>query len=170
RDVFSLPAAHTLTIDERSYSYPRPTRYWALPSPAADAVAVDEAVTETRRLLDEAVRQHLVSDVPLGVFLSGGLDSSAITALAARHLRHPLTTVSVTFDEAEFSEGEYAERVARRVGAKHVEVRVRAADFAREIPRIFDAMDQRSEEHTSELQSRFDLVCRLLLEKKKIII
>ena len=144
RDVFSLPAAHTLTIDERSYSYPRPTRYWALPSPAADAVATDEAVTETRRLLDEAVRQHLVSDVPLGVFLSGGLDSSAITALAARHLRHPLTTVSVTFDEAEFSEGEYAERVARRVGAKHVEVRVRAADFAREIPRIFDAMDQPS--------------------------
>src|SRR5207249_9399030 len=53
RDVFSLPAAHTLTIDERSYSYPRPARYWALPSPVADAVAADEAVTETRRLLDE---------------------------------------------------------------------------------------------------------------------
>jgi len=144
RDVFSLPAAHTLAIDERSYSYPRPTRYWALPSPAADAVATDEAVTETRRLLEEAVRQHLVSDVPLGVFLSGGLDSSAITAMAARHLRQPLTTVSVTFDEAEFSEGDYAERVARRVGAKHVDVRVRAADFAGAIPKIFDAMDQPS--------------------------
>src|SRR5204862_4947773 len=82
RDVFSLPAAHTLTIDERSYSYPSPARYWRLPAPVAVEAPAAEAVAETRRLLDEAVRQHLLSAVPLGVFLSGGLDSSAISALA----------------------------------------------------------------------------------------
>jgi asparagine synthase (glutamine-hydrolysing) len=144
RDVLSLPAAHTLVVDRRTYSYPRPVRYWTLATPPAGVGSPTDAVTQTRRLLDEAVRQHLVSDVPLGVFLSGGLDSSAVTALAARHVSQPLTTVSVTFDEAEFSEGDYAERVARRVGAKHVEVRVRAADFAAAIPAIFAAMDQPS--------------------------
>jgi asparagine synthase (glutamine-hydrolysing) len=144
RDVLSLPAGHRLSIDARSYSYPRPERYWTLPAPSPRPVSAAEAVAETRRLLDESVRQHLVSDVPLGVFLSGGLDSSTITAIAARHLGQPLTTISVTFDEAEYSEGDHAERVARRVGAKHVDVRVRAADFAAEIPRIFAAMDQPS--------------------------
>jgi asparagine synthase (glutamine-hydrolysing) len=144
RDVFSLPAAHVLTVDERTYSHPRPRRYWTLPAAGPAPVDAGSAVRETRRLLDDAVRTHLVSDVPLGVFLSGGLDSSAITALAARHLPHPLTTVSVSFDEADFSEADHAERVARRFGAKHVDVRVRMGDFVAEIPRIFAAMDQPS--------------------------
>jgi asparagine synthase (glutamine-hydrolysing) len=144
QDVFSLPAAHTLDIDERSYSHPRPRRYWTLPGAGSGPGDPGGAVAETRRLLGEAVRQHLVSDVPLGVFLSGGLDSSAITALAARQLPHPLTTVSVSFDEAEFSEADHAERVARRFGTKHVDVRVRRADFVAEIPHVLAAMDQPS--------------------------
>jgi asparagine synthase (glutamine-hydrolysing) len=144
RDVFSLPAAHVLSVDERAYSHPRPRRYWTLPAAGTAPMDAGSAVRETRRLLDDAVRAHLVSDVPLGVFLSGGLDSSAITALAARHLPHPLTTVSVSFDEADFSEADHAERVARRFGTKHVDVRVRMGDFVAEIPRIFAAMDQPS--------------------------
>jgi asparagine synthase (glutamine-hydrolysing) len=144
RDVLSLPAAHTLTIDAHSYSHPRPRAYWTLPGVRADRPDAARAARETRRLLDEAVREHLVSDVPLGVFLSGGLDSSALTALAARHRPETLTTVSVSFDEAEFSEAGHAERVARRFGTKHVDVRVRPADFVAELPRIFAAMDQPS--------------------------
>src|SRR5438093_6742676 len=85
RDVFSLPAAHTLTIDDRTYSYPKPRRYWSLPKASSLAITPQEAAAEVRRLLDESVKLHLVSDVPLGVFLSGGMDSSAITALAAKH-------------------------------------------------------------------------------------
>jgi asparagine synthase (glutamine-hydrolysing) len=142
RDVLSLPAAHALTLDEVSYSYPKPRRYWSLPAAGSLAISREEAVAETRRLLDESVRTHLVSDVPLGVFLSGGMDSSALAALASKHLPHPLTTLCVTFDEAELSEGEQAAASARRYGTKHVEVRLRGEDFVAEIPRILAAMDQ----------------------------
>jgi asparagine synthase (glutamine-hydrolysing) len=142
RDVFSLPAAHTLEIDEVSYSYPTPQRYWAIPAAGSSRLGHAEAVAEVRRLLDESVRSHLVSDVPLGVFLSGGMDSTALVALASRHLNHPLTTLCVTFDEHEFAEGEYSAATARRYGTKHVEVRLSSGDFLEEVPQILAAMDQ----------------------------
>jgi asparagine synthase (glutamine-hydrolysing) len=144
RDVFSLPAAHTLVVDDVRYSFPTPSRYWTVPQPSRRNVSVRDAVAETRSLLEESVRQHLVSDVPLGVFLSGGMDSAAITALAARHLPHPLTTVTATFDEAQYSEGDQAAAFASRHGSKHVDVRVRLRDFIAEIPRILASMDQPS--------------------------
>src|SRR5262245_31436698 len=78
RDVMSLPAAHMLAIDEVSYSYPKPRRYWSLPEAGSLRISRADAVAETRRLLDESVRRHLVSDVPLGLFLSGGMDSTAL--------------------------------------------------------------------------------------------
>ena len=144
RGVFALPAAHTLAVDTERYADARPTGYWSLPPRPRSGPCPAEAAAEARRLLDESVRQHLVSDVPLGVFLSGGMDSSALVALASRHSALPLTTLSVTFDEPEFSEGEYAAAVARRFGAKHIEVRLRARDFVEEIPKVLDAMDQPS--------------------------
>jgi len=87
---------------------------------------------------------HLVSDVPLGVFLSGGIDSSAITALAAKHIPEPLTSLCVTFDEEEFSEGRYAAQVASRFGCKHRELRLHPKEFLEEIPQILAVMDQPS--------------------------
>jgi asparagine synthase (glutamine-hydrolysing) len=142
RDVLSLPPGHSLIVDELTYSYPRPARYWALPTPGSKPIGREEAVEETRRLLDESVRLHLESDVPLGVFLSGGMDSAALVALAARHVRTPLTTLTVTFDDAELSEGDTAAATARRHGTKHVEVRLRIGDFVAGLERFFDAMDQ----------------------------
>src|SRR5437867_121959 len=144
RDVFSLPAAHTLAIDEVTYSYPKPRHYWSLPNAGSLSINPREAATEVRRLLDESIKMHLVSDVPLGVFLSGGIDSSAITALAAKHVHEPLTSLCVTFDEEEFSEGKYAAQVASRFGCKHMEVLLHAKEFVEEIPRILAAMDQPS--------------------------
>src|SRR5207249_5112004 len=90
RDVFSLPAAHMLAINEVTYSYPKPRRYWILPKASSLSISPRETATEVRRLLDESMKMHLVSDVPLGVFLSGGMDSSAITALATKHVPEPL--------------------------------------------------------------------------------
>ncbi len=144
RDVFSLSAAHVLSIDQLSYSYPKPRRYWRLPRAGSVTISQEEAVTETRRLLDESIRMHLVSDVTCGLFLSGGMDSSAIAALAARHVDEPLLSLCVTFDDIALSEGNYAETVANQFGCKYIEARVNAHEFVEEIPRILSAMDQPS--------------------------
>src|SRR5439155_18604351 len=93
-------------------------------------------------LLEKSVQMYLVSDVPLGIFLSGGMDSSAITALAAKHASGQLNTLCVSFDEQEFSEDKYAADIANRFNCKHVEVRLRATDFIDEIPHFLSAMDQ----------------------------
>ena len=142
RDVLALPPGHSLVVDELTYSHPRPVRYWALPAPGSKPIGRDAAVEETRRLLDESVRLHLESDVPLGVFLSGGMDSTALVALAARHVRTPLTTLTVTFDDTALSEGDVAAAAARRHGTKHVDVRLRIGDFVDGLERFLDAMDQ----------------------------
>ena len=103
-----------------------------------------EAIEQVRALLQDSVSRHLVSDVPLGVFLSGGVDSGAIVAFAsrARAGMPPLTTLTVTFDEQEFSEGRATRELAGRFHTDHHEVRVTRAEFVSELPKIFAAMDQ----------------------------
>lgn len=144
RDVFSLPAAHALTIDQRKYSYPKPNRYWSLPSEERANISYNEAVEETRSLLQEGVRQHLVSDVPLGVFLSGGVDSASVAALASQEASRRLNTICVSFDEASYNEGEYARSFAEERGYEHHDIRVTEAKFVEEIPKVLAAMDQPS--------------------------
>ena len=96
-----------------------------------------------RTLLEDSVSRHLVSDVPLGVFLSGGLDSGAIVALASRCEKgERLTTLTVAFDEEEWSEADEARNVARRFGTNHREVRVTSGEFRKALPAIIGAMDQ----------------------------
>ena len=94
-----------------------------------------------RATLADAVNRHLVSDVPLGVFLSGGVDSAALVALASR-AQPALTTLTVVFDEREFSEGAEARRIAQEFRTDHREVRVTSQDFMRELPNVLRVMDQ----------------------------
>jgi asparagine synthase (glutamine-hydrolysing) len=84
----------------------------------------------------------MISDVPLGLFLSGGIDSSALAALAPQFHYRPLTTLSVVFDEPDYDEAAYARLVAERYGTDHREVRLRSGDFFEALPGIFEAMDQ----------------------------
>jgi asparagine synthase (glutamine-hydrolysing) len=83
-------------------------------------------VQRTRELLEKSVREHILSDVPVACFLSGGIDSSVITALAARELKHELHTFSVGFDQASHDESEYARRIADQYGTDHTEIRLSA--------------------------------------------
>lgn len=101
-----------------------------------------EHLAATGEVLRDSVSAHLVSDAPLGVFLSGGLDSSAIAALAAASREKPVTTLSVTFDEAEFSEGKYQALVTKHIRSEHKDIRVRKEDFLRDLPDAMAAMDQ----------------------------
>jgi asparagine synthase (glutamine-hydrolysing) len=97
-------------------------------------------VERLRDLLDEAVRSRLVSDVPLGIFLSGGIDSSAIAALAARH--GALDTFTIGFEESSFDERSYAGAVAQRLGSRHHELVLSGDRMPELVPRIGGMLDE----------------------------
>jgi asparagine synthase (glutamine-hydrolysing) len=142
RGIRSLPAGHVLVLKETP-GEPRP--YWFLAKmleAAPDPMPHAEAVRRARRLLEDTVKHHLISDVPLGIFLSGGIDSSALVGLASAVGAQDLTTLSVTFEESAYNEASFARRVAEHYGTKHHEVQVRYAEFREELPQILAAMDQ----------------------------
>jgi asparagine synthase (glutamine-hydrolysing) len=95
-----------------------------------------DVVSEFRSLLEESVRLRLMSDVPLGMFLSGGIDSSAIAAIMARQIDRPLETFSVAFKDRAFNELEYAREVARAIGANTHEIVIDDEDFFGALPKL----------------------------------
>jgi asparagine synthase (glutamine-hydrolysing) len=120
--VAKLPAGHSMTFDLRDRST-RVERWWHYvpePADARPANAEQRWTEEFSALLDAAVARRLVADVPVGCFLSGGLDSSTVAALAMRHAgRDRLKTFSIGFEEASFDETRYARMVATHIGADH---------------------------------------------------
>lgn len=133
-----------LTIDGSGLT--RETRYWNLLTSASRAAAdatPATAASEVRRLLDESIHLHLVSDVPIGVFLSGGIDSSAIVALMRAAGVTP-RTFSVGFSEPTYDESQYARRVADRFGADHTHVGLTEGELLDEVPAALAAMDHPS--------------------------
>jgi asparagine synthase (glutamine-hydrolysing) len=103
---------------------PRIARYWCPPSLDPTSFAPDE--WELESLLDEAVRRQMVSDVPVGAFLSGGVDSSLLTALMVRHVSQPLRTFSVAFEDDGLDESPIAQLVAQRFGTDHTVLHAKA--------------------------------------------
>jgi asparagine synthase (glutamine-hydrolysing) len=121
-------------------------RYWDLladASPEASQASPDAARRHVTDLLREAVALHMVSDVPVGAFLSGGIDSSAIVALMREAGQVP-QTFSVVFDERAYNEAHYARRVAAHYQTEHTEIRLSADDLLAELPNALGAMDQPS--------------------------
>lgn len=116
--------------------------YHLLPFFVNTRAASAEYLGGITEVLRDSVSSHLVSDAPLGVFLSGGLDSSAIAALAAASREAPVTTLSVFFSEDEFSEWKYQRMVAERIGSEHREVLVIKKDFLDTVDEALAAMDQ----------------------------
>ena len=118
--VYKLPAASLAVIAPGAT--PAPQRYWSRPCGETLAGTEDDLARELRGLLDGAVRRRLVADVPLGAFLSGGVDSSVIVALMARASSRPVKTFSIGFPHADDSELRYARLVAGRYGTDHHEL------------------------------------------------
>ena len=115
--ISKLPAGHLLVWENGQASV---RRYWDLSfRPAAPMPSFEEAVEQLREHLDTAVKSHLVSDVPLGVFLSGGLDSSCLVALMRRHISGPLKTFTIGYEDKTFSELDYAQIVADHCQTDH---------------------------------------------------
>ncbi len=114
----------------------------ALPSGAPLPREADDAIGALDRILEDSVRVHQRSDVPYGMFLSGGIDSSAILAQMARLNPRPVVAFTAWFPDSPVAdEREAAQAVSRAVGAEHIEVAVRPEDFWSQLPRIVEAMD-----------------------------
>ena len=117
RHINKLPSGHYLTVAEGRVEV---ARYWDLAMASSPTtLSYPEAVERQKELLAEAVKSHLVSDVPLGVFLSGGLDSSAIVALMRRNISGPIKTFTIGYQDKTFSELDYAAIVARHCETEH---------------------------------------------------
>jgi asparagine synthase (glutamine-hydrolysing) len=139
RGIRKLMPGHHLTLDlNQSRPEPRIEQYWDVPTPAParDAPSTEDWIAELRRRLEETVRMRLMSDVPLGMFLSGGVDSSAIAALIRRMADGPVKTFAVGYREARYSELSYAAKVAREIGTEHHETIVGMGDFFNTLPRL----------------------------------
>ncbi|MBK8216143.1 MAG: asparagine synthase (glutamine-hydrolyzing) [Myxococcales bacterium] len=128
RHVKELPAASTLVL--RRGAEPVVRRYWAPPFDETVEVSDGEAIAQVRRLVERAVARRLEADVPLGAFLSGGVDSSIVVGVMAKRFGAKVRTFSIGFEgDHGFDETAYARRVAETFGTEHTEFRVAPASF-----------------------------------------
>jgi asparagine synthase (glutamine-hydrolysing) len=165
-----LPPGHTLTWHAGRITL---RQYWdiqfadELAAPAPGSAAETAMVEEYGERFTEAVRIRLMSDVPLGMFLSGGIDSAAITATMATLVKDPIRTFSVAFAEREANELEYARLVARAYRTEHREVVVSPAEFFAELPRLLWHEDEPIA-HPSSVALYF--VSRLAAQHVKVVL
>jgi len=119
--IRKLKPGHTLTFRPGGSAEPRIRRYWDVSFEPDYTKNEQQWCDEIEHELSEAVRLHMISDVPLGAFLSGGIDSSSVVALMSKHTSGPVKTFSIGFAESEFNELEYARLVAKRYQTDHHE-------------------------------------------------
>jgi asparagine synthase (glutamine-hydrolysing) len=147
--IRSLPPGHRIVISAATHhSNIRPEPYWDFAEsaqPALDTEQVERrnATAFLRSLLEESVDSHMVADVPIGIFLSSGIDSSALVSLAAQNGRS-VHTLTVVFEEREFSEAEVARHTAQKFGTIHQEICVSGTDVLARLSEAVGAFDQPS--------------------------
>lgn len=143
RGIANLPPGHALTVG--ADGRPQTQLWWQLPAPRRPEIAARsyaDFVHGLRAQLDDSVRAHRVADVPVGAFLSGGLDSTALVGLMTRAGGAPLKTFSIVFEDARYSEQAAARLAAQTFGTQHHEDVLTGARVAADLPRILAAFDQ----------------------------
>ncbi len=145
KNVYKLQAGHYLVFCDGRYDV---HRYWDIAERAAQLrpANVTLGVREAQEMLDEklshAVSKMLVADVPLGIFLSGGIDSSTVAYYAGQHASGRIKTFSVGFEDQSFDESAYACEVAKRLGTDHQVQKYSSADLVKVIPTIYENLDE----------------------------
>jgi len=139
REAKKLLPGHTLLLHQDGRMDIR--QYWDVAFEPKTKLSRADATSEVRRLIEESVRLRLMSDVPLGAFLSGGIDSSAVVACMAKASATPVKTFSVGFDEGKYDELSYARLVAERYSTDHREIMLRP-DFLKDLPKIMKSWDE----------------------------
>jgi asparagine synthase (glutamine-hydrolysing) len=136
-DIRVLPSGHAMTIARQGQI--RTWRYW--PSRKVFVSSTDNVLRQVRDLIDKAVDEHLLSDVPVASFLSGGIDSSIVTAVAAQKLENKLETFSVGFDIAEFDETAIAQEIAERYRTEHHRVQLSEEEVIHSVTEAVEKLD-----------------------------
>src|SRR5690606_32551352 len=127
-NVYKLPAGYRLLASRNDGV--RTERYWDVRFAGSGPIGEDDAAVELKERLLAAVEGQLMSEVPLGAFLSGGVDSSAVVASMARLSAEPVNTCSISFGDPAYNESKYARLVAERYRTSHVERQVDPDDFS----------------------------------------
>jgi asparagine synthase (glutamine-hydrolysing) len=133
-----LGPGHLLELDGAGKAV-RQEEYWSIPDHAPDPTMGED---DLAAILEEGLRLHLASDVPLAVFLSGGVDSSAMANLAQRAAQSPIHTFTLAFEEQEFNEAPIARRIAAAIGTQHHEVVLTEGQFVERLEAALDSLDQ----------------------------
>lgn len=149
----SVPEPYTLIegihcLDAGHWLYWQPDRaikkqYWQINFTPTE-ISPQEAREKVRAALIDSIQHHFVSDVPVGIFLSGGIDSTTVLALASQTQKEQLCTYSIAFEEQEWNEGEIAQQIAKVFGAKHTEYKLTASSAKQLLPKFLEAIDQPS--------------------------
>ncbi|MBS0467520.1 MAG: amidotransferase 1, exosortase A system-associated [Proteobacteria bacterium] len=129
RNAHKLPAGHALTLRRGAAGEPQPRPYWDVRFTNDNTISLQDAQAELRERITESVRLRMIADVPLGAFLSGGVDSSAVVATMAGLSSTPVQTCSIGFDDPRFDESSYARQVAERYRTNHRMEVVSSDDF-----------------------------------------
>ncbi|MCA0238540.1 MAG: asparagine synthase (glutamine-hydrolyzing) [Bacteroidetes bacterium] len=140
-DMRQLPAGHYMMLEKGRLPVVKPYYLFFEHIRPLQSVSLDTAQRELRRLLRQAVERQLISDVPLGAFLSGGIDSSAVVAMMSEVSPERPLTFTVGFKEKQFDESPYAALIAKKFNTRHTVLTLEADDFLHELPNMVDALD-----------------------------
>ncbi|WNC72546.1 asparagine synthase (glutamine-hydrolyzing) [Thalassotalea psychrophila] len=137
KDIFKLEPGHYLTFDKNGL---HKKKYWDISFANTQDIALDQAKNSLSDLLNESTKQRMIADVPLGAFLSGGIDSSAVVSLMAQNSAEPVITCSIGFNDKQLNETEFAKAVAEQYQTHHFELTVdeNVADNLEHIVSFFD--------------------------------
>ncbi|MBX7093181.1 MAG: asparagine synthase (glutamine-hydrolyzing) [Flavobacteriales bacterium] len=144
KQVQMLMPGHYMVIQD---SEVKTEEYWnaaALVNYRSEGKSYEEVTADVRALMKASVKKRLVADVPFGAFLSGGIDSSVVVALMAEVSSEPVSTFTVTFDDQEFSEAQFAKTIAEKFSTRHTEIKLKPEDFLNDLPQAIQDMDHPS--------------------------
>ncbi len=139
KDIYKLPSGHYLIFKNSRLQI---KRYWKLSYKDKPIKSKDECIEKLRWYIADSVRKRMISDVPLGVFLSGGIDSSLITAFMVRQSSHKVKTFNVSFGDESFDESRYARQIASYLETEHYEERLTPKMLLDLVPQIISVLDE----------------------------